>query len=194
MKTLRRPFTLIEVLIGLSLLAVIIGSLFFSLRLQSIASTKLATAQAQITQEIQLQQMLNKLFLDTISLHTSKNQNELTLHFTVKEQIDRNTPFGGAVENTLSIKKIADTFCFCLTQLTSKKDEQRCAILMRNVKTASYEFLFEGETDWEATTEWEEEKKELPRFLHLTLTSSDQKAIKFVFWISAQKNPILYSS
>ncbi|MEM7175628.1 MAG: prepilin-type N-terminal cleavage/methylation domain-containing protein [Chlamydiota bacterium] len=189
----KRLFTLLEVLIGLSLASILLGALFFALRTQSILAKKLDPAHHQVSAEVHVQQVISKTLLKLTSFYTSKSQKGLILYFTIRDQVDIHPNFNGSLEGYLSIELVDGCSCFCLTQKSRINHKERREILLRDIKDVRCEFLSETAEGWKATTSWEKEKEPLPCFIYLTTISCQGDEIPFVFWLSNRNKPILYS-
>jgi type II secretory pathway pseudopilin PulG len=189
---MKRPFTLIEILIGFALASLILGMLFTSLHETSLASSRLEKAEKEILGRAEFQQRLDAIFGNLIYpnegtplyLIQKKNENG-KLCFQFRPGIDPDPCFSDQVTGVLELKNEGLSLRVTGDQLSEEDSpKEREEIIKRGVTKVTYEFLSGGEV----FNIWEEKETAPPDYLKLILFYGENKKEEYVFWI--KKEPI----
>jgi len=174
-KKCRFSFALIELMIGLSLTALIMGIIFTSLYQHVTVSGKLKNAQKEVFARARLQQRLSKVFGH---VNPEKNtfcltkDNVLMVHFD--NGIDLNPAFSRIVLGKL--------YCLNNSLLFNVEGEEntRTFLLKEGVKAIHFHFLtIENNALVEKET-WEKKEGEPPLYIKLTLNEDEH----YAFWVN----------
>lgn len=186
----KRALTLIEVMIGLSLMAVVVTVLLNIYRNQQIASSKVRAVKEKILTRQCFQQRLTEIFnhLDR------ENENILacltdngTLFLRYDNGIDHDPDFCLEAVAELYLNKENE---LCLTT-KGKYHKSRKEILMANVGSLGMEFFSPSENSW--TPSWDGEREELPSMVKFSIKEKDLPEILcFTFFLPGSDQPILY--
>lgn len=194
---MKRSFTLIEVLIGCALAALVLGMLFSSLYETSLMSSRLKSAEQDILSRAQMQQRL-----DSVLASLAPSEERKTSLFLIEEEdkppvlqwvylsgIDPDPHFSGEVtaflvleNNHLILRVKGNTFS------PKENISDRVEILKSNVKQIDYEFLSKGEV----FSTWEKIQAAPPDYLKLTLTLDANQKESYVFWINKKPEGVLF--
>ncbi|MCB1084706.1 MAG: type II secretion system protein [Chlamydiia bacterium] len=174
-------FTLLEVVMGLSLIALILGFVMTSLFQQSYLKKNLSLAEEVVIARAFCQQRLDKLFatissdpdISSTPLFTHQEKRFPTLNFTFNNGIDPNPDLSGEVHAKLVLEEDA---------LKLIIEEVRTHILRNGVKGVTYEFLDIGE-EVSVHKEWDESVKHSPAYLKITLKREDEDE-HYVCWVN----------
>jgi len=187
---MKRPFTLMEIMIGLSLAAIVIGMLFTSLYETTMTSARLARAEAVVLGRAEVQQRLDGIFSNLASndqTQTPLYLNKKTLKFKYRCGIDPDIRFSNEVTGELLLRNGVLLIRVAGNSLPGKGEvEPREAALKKGVKSLSYEFLSHGE----ASPRWDQDEKAPPSFLKLTLTLEGDKVEEYAFWVTHDPNGV----
>lgn len=174
-------FTLLEVFIGFTLAALVMGLIFSSLYQETVLKKKLAVGEKEIMVRAFVQQRLDHL-LANIAAQEKKNSLYLTpdnvLHIHFDNGIEPDAAFCGIVEGELSLKKEN------LILKIKGKDEERYEILKESVSQLSYEFLTHDQKKVTTTPTWDEKSGTLPCYLKMSIDD-----VEYVFWINGEQEP-----
>lgn len=194
---MKRPFTLIEVLIGFALASLVLGMLFSSLYETSLVSSRLEKAEKVILGRAEFQQRLDAVFGNLIHYKqgekpsfflSQKDKTPDTLYLQFRCGIDPDPCFSDQVEGVLKLNNQDLLFQVNGNTLPGKTaPEPRVAILKRSVTKMEYEFLSNGKV----STIWEEKETMSPDFLKLTLFFGENKKEDYVFWMNKEPEGIL---
>ena len=184
---MKRPFSLMEILVGLSLASIVLGMLFTSLYETSMVSSRLDRAERVVLGRAELQQRLDGVFGTLIN--SSERQTPLylkkdgSLHLTFRCGIDPDPRFSDELSGFLRLEE--KNFLFQVTgNALPGRDaaKERVEILKEGVERVSYEFLSYGEL----TSSWEKEREIAPAYIKLILHLKDEKREEYVFWVNKE--------
>jgi len=173
----RYAFTLMELMIALSLTVIVLGVIFSSLYQNSVLNVKHEKGAAIVMQKIHIQERLDQIFANTSgkktrSLYTDDNG---TLHFQFDHGIDPDPEFCDMIPGKLELVK-GDLL---LTLMGGQK--VRSERLCSDVKVLTYEFLTHDGHDVKTTDEWSKEEAKNPLYLKLSIDDES-----YIFWINHQ--------
>lgn len=172
MKIRKLPFTLIEILIGISLTTLIMGMIFAALYQQVTLKSKLEKEEAFIMSKAYFQQRLNKIFSNIEHPIILTNKNVLEIKYD--NGIDPELPFCDHVKGSIYLKNenvILDT---------QGEELHRIEILKRNVKTIKYHFLTIEKDEVVEKKTWNKEANAAPLYIKITLNKNES----YAFWIN----------
>ncbi|MCH9630169.1 MAG: hypothetical protein S4CHLAM37_01630 [Chlamydiia bacterium] len=218
----KSPFTLVEVLISFSLLAIILGILFTHFRSSSIISSKTEKVKTmslarehvyeRLSQMFSCVESSEKFFVDesACSFYTeevSENEKPKELYFGIKHSIDREIEFSSYILGKLFI----DEENILTMELRPYKKENahkvRIEKMLPSVKNMAFTFykikkedaedgkLTSSLKDFEILDRFVPDEKNLPYALTITLfLENEETPIEYTFFISSQIEPIAYVS
>lgn len=170
-------FTLMELIIALSLVVIVLGIIFSSLYQNSVLNVKHEKGATIVMQKAHIQERLDQIFAnipgkDQNSLYTDENG---TLHFQFDHGIDPEHMFCDMILGKLELVK-EDLF---LTLIGG--DKVRTERLCSAVKSLNYEFLTHDGRDMKTTNVWTKKETENPLYLKLSIDDEP-----YIFWINHQ--------
>lgn len=135
----KSPFLLLEVLIGLSLSAILLTFLFSFFVESARMEKRLEMAHTAIAKRAHLQTRLQTIFNSLEGLRTQQEENEMTLFVTYNNGIDPEPAFSGTVMGHIFV----DAEKNLVLTLSPPGDEKRVRteVLYSHVEKASFEFL-----------------------------------------------------
>lgn len=193
----RHAFTLLELMIGMALAAIVIGFLFSTFRYSSIAHSKIKIAHKAVHERLCLQTRLSQVF---DQLHFEMKKKEFysashpealgdALYFSFHLEIDQDPHFIGPLDAVLFINHQKQ---LCLLTMapagSSRKD-----IFLDNVQALSFQFFDSQNAKWES--KWKKGVPYAPIFLKLLLTEktqTDKQTLDFAFTLSGTPTEIIY--
>ncbi len=173
----RYTFTLMELMIALSLSVIVLGVIFSSLYQNSVLNVKHEKGAAIVMQKVHIQERLDQIFAnisgkDKSSIYTDEKG---VLHFEFDHGIDPDPIFCDIISGKLELVK-EDLF---LILMRGKK--MRSERLCFDVKALSYEFLTHDGHDVRTTEIWTKEEDKNPLYFKLSVDDAS-----YIFWINHQ--------
>jgi len=171
----RYAFSLLELMISLTLATLVLGFVFSSLYQNAHLKTKLEKGSQVAMERAEIKQRLSHIF-GSISkegkgaFYKGKNQ---SLHFRFDNGIDPDRKFCKIVSGSLEVKGGN----FILKVLGDQTERE--SILCSNVNAVEYEFLYSDGEKMLSKDTWGKKAETLPLFFKLTLND-----LTFVFWIN----------
>ena len=218
----KSPFTLLEVLISFSLLAIILGILFSHFRSSSILSAKTEKVKTmslarehvyeRLSQIFSKIESSEKFFVDEsvgsfFTEEISDNEKPKELNFGIKHSIDKEIEFSSYILGKLFVDK--DNMLTLELRPYKKEDSNKVRIekMLPSVKNIAFTFYkikkenaeddksTSSLDDFEILDRFELKEKNLPYALTITLTlDGEDHPIEYTFFISSQIEPIVYVS
>ncbi|WP_316359523.1 PilW family protein [Candidatus Neptunichlamydia sp. REUL1] len=173
----KHAFTLMELMIALSLAVIVLGVIFSSLYQNSVLNVKQKNGAAIVMQKVHIQERLDQIFANISdkekqSIYTDKKGD---LHFQFDHGIDPEPEFCGMICGKLE-------HCNGDLVLSLMGDEKvRSECLCPNVETLNCEFLTHDGHDVQTTDAWPEEEAKKPLYLKLSIDDES-----YIFWINHQ--------
>ncbi|QVL55734.1 MAG: prepilin-type N-terminal cleavage/methylation domain-containing protein [Simkaniaceae bacterium] len=173
----RYAFTLMELMIALSLAVIVLGVIFSSLYQNSVLNVKHENGAAIVMQKVHIQERLDQIFAnipseEKRSIYTDEKG---ALHFRFDHGIDPEPAFCGMISGTLEL--INGDLSLSLMGEKEVRSERLCF----DVNTLNYEFLTHDGHDVKTTDAWTKEEAKNP--LYLKLSVDDES---YIFWINHQ--------
>ena len=146
----RYAFTLMELMIALSLTAIVLGVIFSSLYQNSVLNLKHEKGAAMVMQKAHIQERLDQIFAnipgdEKSSLYTDENG---ALHFSFDHGIDPERAFCNIIPGKLELVQ-GELFLILMGD-----KETRTERLCSDVKALNYEFLSHDSRNVETTKVW----------------------------------------
>ncbi|MCB1106534.1 MAG: type II secretion system protein [Chlamydiia bacterium] len=178
-------FTLMELMIGLSLIAIAIGIIFSSLFQNSLLQKKLDQGQEIIMLRARTQERLDQIFLaiDRGNRSPLYTDDKNILHVFFNHGIDPNPHYSHIIPAMLELKDKN----LILTLIGGPT--YRTEILRKGVSSLSFEFLTSNKKEIKAEPEWKKETVGTPLFMKMTLEVNREKE-EYAFWINGQNEEI----
>jgi type II secretory pathway component PulJ len=195
----RRPLSLLEVIIALSLTATLLIILFGMFREITVANIEVESLQEKFFVRERMQMRLTQLF----SEHETEKSNEpifyldssaeslsprLTL--SVRAKIDRDPEFCVPLKAELFLSK-KKNLELALSPLEEGKG-RRNELLMENVHRVFFLLFDLKERKWVET--WSKEKKESPTMVKMVVETEKKEKIEFAFFLPSSQNPVELTS
>lgn len=185
--------TLIEVVVALSLTAVLISFLwqtYYHLQKQLVIMEK---RKSESLQKLFFQEKISKLFsyIETEDgeklLYTIKDRSrsQPTLIFKTKLPIDPDPDFSGLILSGLYLSEQGE---LCLVHWASK-DKMRVEVLLQNI--SSYQMLFYDPLKKEWNDQWTEKMEGIPAMIKCKVLAKELQE-EYLFFPSQYLGPILY--
>lgn len=175
MKKGRFSFTLMEVMIGLSLTAMIMGLIFASLYQHITLSGKLKHAQKEVFARAHVQQRLSKVFGQ---VNPEKNT------FCLTEENILNVHFDNGIDIDPNFSRIVLGKLYCskgklLFDIEGEK-EIRTTLLKEGVTSLQFHFLTIENNSLVEKETWNKKEGEPPLYIKLTLNTDEP----YAFWVN----------
>jgi len=170
-------FTLMELMIALSLTVIVLGVIFSSLYQNSVLNVKHEKGAAIVMQKAHIQERLDQIFANISdkekrSIYTDEKG---ILHFQFDHGIDPEPAFCGMISGKLELIK-EDLFLSLMG-----RDGVRSEHLCSDVKALNYEFLTHDSRDVKTTHVWTQEEPKKPLYLKMSIDDES-----YIFWINHQ--------
>jgi|GEM_PF-2004116 len=205
----KRPFTLLEAMISVSILAMILSFLFSTLRSLATLTTKIDKARGICFSRLHLKQRLSTAFsriepcVSLATLHgvrpfyTEQVENIFSLCFFFDGGVDPEEAFTGALQGKLTYE---DHTLYLDTTSLQEPSSTRREILCRDISSMHMEFYKQrslqndptNSTQMEILDHWSTEEEILPHYVYLSLTHTDGSIAQYCFAISSFIQPIHY--
>ncbi|MDE3046473.1 MAG: type II secretion system protein [Verrucomicrobiota bacterium] len=177
----KRTFILLELLIAISLSAILLMVLFRFLVSNTRVEQQIEKAQSQLLERQRLQERLEWVLtnvepttLENPSFYTEKEDRRIALNTVFHAGIDPDPLYSGPIHARFFLTEKGD---FCLTQWPLKKDGDRKEVLLSDVRAMEWEFFALNEQNkWVWLPEWPKKKGGKPVILRLK------------FWCGIDKN------
>lgn len=200
MRKKRYPLSLLEVIIAMSLSAVLIAVLFNFFRQGAILSSQMEEAKHhilsyQLFQE-RFDQIFNEMVLDSekegFPFYTApfEDSQGLALFFNYNNKIDPNPIFCENVKGMLMFNYNKEVYLIT----TSKENTIRKEVFFEKALDFKFSFFDVEEKSW--VSNWSKEKKAFPSMIKLTLYSrfSKKEPTEFNYFLTARDQEIIYRS
>jgi len=207
----KRPITLIEVIVFCSLAAIVLGAVLYFFAQTIKMDSKIQNVKEEIYLEQKLELKLHNIFsrllpsaavtneIQKSSFYTIKEKSKTTptLYFCYESSIDPTPEFSGSLFGLLKVEKkklLLKTWPSSFTK-ESNSVPTRSQILLDDVENIEFEFYFKNEktNKFENLSLWPEENKKMPlMFLLLIKRVGKNEKIRFPFFISSEKNVVIY--
>lgn len=143
MKRKKRHITLIEVLLGFSIIVIIVGSLLMYLRRVIFLQAKLQTIEREVLSRAHIQQQLHSLFSrieygDGTEFFTTKGEDDLELHFYFDNKVDIERLFSGTVKGI--IRRRGDELVVEIRPLTTDQVSREW-VIAKGVVSLAWDFI-----------------------------------------------------
>lgn len=195
MKIRRYPFTLLELIIGMALAAIVVSFLFSSFRYSSIGHSRIKMTQKAVHERLCFQTRLTQVF-DQLQFENKKKEIYLASHpeshndalyFSFHQEIDQDPHFIGVLDAVLFINFEKQ---LCLLSIspdgTSRRD-----VFFDNIESISFQFFDSQNTKWQP--KWKKELPHAPTFLALIIKETSKKeALEFSFVLKGTAADITY--
>lgn len=198
---MKRPFTLMEVLIGFVLAALLLGTLFTSLFETSMLSSRLEKGGKDILQRAEIQQRLDRIFSQIFwgsmqqsypSLYTTKDDHEhITLHVQFQNEVDPDPCFSGVLWSEILVQN--QNLLFILKGNPSSEEEEplsRQEILKEGVRQVTYEFLSFQDSERPLPHTWEPDTPHILSYLKMTLHLENNQTTSYAFWVKHEPSGV----
>lgn len=167
----KRPLSLLELIIGLSLTAILLSSLFASFRQISMSNASVQRAHGVVHERAFLQLRLEQMFRG-LSKDTCLKKTEHGLTFTYKNFCDLEPDYCGSLQGKLLVQE-GRLILFS----TPPNKDPRAQILFENVSDISWEFFDLKNKKWLLAPD----KKQFPLQVKLTPTQKNDQTHIFIF-------------
>ncbi len=199
MRKKRRPLSLLEVIIALSLTATLLVILFGMFRQVTVANIEVETLQEKFFVRERMQMRLTQLFSEyeteksnepVFYLDSSSESLSPKLTLSIKAKIDRDPEFCAPLKAELFIskKKNLELALSPLEEGTGRRTE----FLMENVHRVSFLFFDLKKRQW--VEKWPKEEKESPTMVKMVVETEKKEKIEFAFFLPSSQNPVELSS
>ncbi len=196
---MKRPFSLLEIVIALGLSSILLMLLFRFLISYATVEQKIEAAEAALQERARVQEKLETIFT-TLEPRTIEEPNFYTLQFPKEKAlslvvffnagIDPNPAFSGPNTGRLYLNEQGE---LCFTQWTLAKDDFRTEVLLKGVSKLEWEML---KAKGENASLWPKKQSGLPSIIRLKLWCGIDKKkqkepnLQFAFVLPTQE-PIL---
>lgn len=178
----RRSLTLLEVVIGFALTAILLSFLFSSFRHMAKLGAKVQKGREAVHSRSIVQLRLGQLFENLnadekkSSFYTDKHPDSFSeaLYFTFDNGIDRDPQFCGLIKAALYLNPKKE---LCLTLLSEKKERKE--VLFKRAGMLSFEFFNSEKKEWQSS--WSEDAP--PHILRFHI----DKELAFTFLIPGDR-------
>lgn len=184
MKRRKYPFTLMEVMIGFSLLSLILGMIFSTLYQETILNRRIQKMEQETMSKIDLQQCLDKIFANLLpaeptsnqrSIYSSGNQKSVFVFFD--NGIDPNPLFSGIVKGSIGVDKTN-----LVLRLYQDNEPVRITVLRENIQSIAFEFMMNSPLGIATIPIWNKTINFPPMHVKMTLNSEEE----YVFWVNRE--------
>lgn len=197
----KRAFTLLEVIISLSLTAILLAVLMGSATRLFSTRSRIETAKQEVLAKTFIQERLSSLFF-TLAKHQSTEKglpnkepenvlNSLdgkSLTLWLDHQIDPNPAFCGKRKGEIFVDKGRLVF-----RLIGKNGEVRKEELLDQIESISFQFFDPFEEPPRLIDDWKEKTGELPSHLILTIEASSlSRQCELAFFFPSDDNFVVY--
>ncbi|MDJ0652293.1 MAG: prepilin-type N-terminal cleavage/methylation domain-containing protein [Simkaniaceae bacterium] len=189
MKQKKYSFTLMEVMIGFTLISLVLGMIFSSLYQEATLKRSIEKMEKAVMTHVEVQQFLDRVFANHLSSPLkgsqkpfyTKDDPRAKLSITFDNGIDPNPLFCGEIEGILCIENNALVF-----KLKEGESFERTAVLRKEVNALSFEFLTNGDHGLETHSTWSENRPFSPSFVKITLNRNEP----YAFWVNQASQEI----
>jgi hypothetical protein len=187
MKRRKYLFTLMEVMIGLSLLSLILGLIFSTLYQETILQRRIHKIQQETMSKMDLQQRLDKIFsnisptdpiLNHRSMYSSDNQESLFVFFD--NGIDPDPAFSGIVQGLISLDETKLLLHYYIDDKPA-----RTMILKENIQSLAFEFMMQTSDGISTLATWDKKINFSPLYVKMILNKEEE----YVFWVNRECEP-----
>lgn len=194
----RRNLTLLEVMIALSLTAILLSVLFTFYRETMLYKGKIQKVKEQTLSHQLVQQRLGHLFSAIHSgekeeknspfyLGNSSESSLPALYVQYDNGIDPNPAFSHVLTSTLFYSKTKELYL----STASRDGGTRKELLATQVDSLSFAFYHPEKGEW--VKNWDEKEKEVPSIVKLILgDSSTKEKVEFAFFPQISQVPVTY--
>ncbi len=177
----KRPFTLLELMVGIALASLLLIFLFSTLKQSTFANSKMKVAQKLVHQRLCTQLRLTSVFdalefeRQKIGFYTASHAESLSdvLYFSYHQEVDADPNFIGVLEAMLFLKHPEKKLCL---YTTGANGSMRKEVLLENLKTISFLFLDTQKGEWKS--DWSKEADFAPGLVKLLITEKDKNPLK----------------
>lgn len=182
MKQRKYSFSLMEVMVGFSILTIILGMIFSSLYQETILNRRIQKMEREVMSKVEVQQRLDKIFANIRvidptskdrSIYSSGNQKSIFVFFD--NGIDPDPSFSGIVKGSVGLDN--ETFVLKLYQ---DNKPVRTSILREHVKKIAFEFMTPSSIGVSTIPIWDKTINFMPIYLKITLNSEEE----YIFWVN----------
>lgn len=182
MKQRKYSFSLMEVMVGFSILTIILGMIFSSLYQETILNRRIQKMEREVMSKVEVQQRLDKIFANIRvidptskdrSIYSSGNQKSVFVFFD--NGIDPDPSFSGIVKGSVGLDN--ETFVLKLYQ---DNKPVRTSILREHVKKIAFEFMTPSSIGVSTIPIWDKTINFMPIYLKITLNSEEE----YIFWVN----------
>lgn len=184
-------FTLMELMIGLSILSLILGMIFSTLYQETVLNRRIEKIERETMSTIEIQQRLDKVFANVIPMdHTSKNrsiyssEDRKSVFVFFDNGIDPDPTYSGVVKGSVGL----DGTDLVLKLYENDKDEKhsRLTKLRENIKSIQFEFLLSCPSGLATIPIWDKTINFSPLYIKMILNQNEE----YVFWVNHEPEAI----
>lgn len=193
---IRRPFTLLEVVIGIALASILIAVLFSTFQRTSLSNLKIKSIQRTVHERMCLQLRLTSIF-DKLEFERKKIQfytashaaaYDQALYFSYKQEVDSDPSYIGVLNAALFLKQPEKKLCL---ETYSTTGIVRTELFFEDLKTVSFQFLNAQKGTWESS--WPKEADFSPALIKVIVTQKEKKdPFDFGFALNKHSSEIVY--
>jgi len=205
-KRIKKAFTLVEIIIALSLFTMVMASVF-NIFLCLSRSEKALLASQEKTEKLIFFQMRMRTLFSQLAKKKSKEfffftlpEGPPSLVFAFEKRADRDTPFVDKVIVRLLVD--GDALVLLSWPLPPKKElpkKMRKEVLLENVQAVKYSFFGKAQdqegkrtSHWEEVPTWKKDAPAYPLRICLQVTFLDETQVSFWFLLSQGVEEIIY--
>lgn len=184
-------FTLMELMIGLSILSLILVMIFSTLYQETVLNRRIEKIERETMSTIEIQQRLDKVFANVIpmdstsksrSIYSSEDRKSVFVFFD--NGIDPDPIYSGVVKGSVGL----DGTDLVLGIYENDKEEKpsRLTKLRDNVKSIQFEFLFSCPSGFATIPIWDKAINFSPLYIKMILNQNEE----YVFWMNHEPEAI----
>lgn len=192
MRKKRCPFTLLEIMIAITLMGILSTVLFSSLRHVLFANAEIQRLKQESHSKVvfkhRLEQMFSKLSNEKKgSAILDYQEKPISLTIQYKNGLERDSKFWHTVEGKLYIDQESKTIWL----KTISKEGQREEILFQGAKGLSFLFFNPETKKWEE--KWDS-PSEVPLMLQVRIERIEDEPLDFAFFLDSNEQGIVFNS
>lgn len=201
----KRPFVLMEIMVGMSIIMIILTFIFRFYSNTTILETQITQLKNEVYKQQFFHSKLHSIlssainistlpkYIDTSSFYLENNNDISSLVLYFDNGVDPDPCYSGPIQAEIFL----ENSCIML-KLTSieKIKKNKIITLMQNVKSLTFDFLETSSLDstkinW--SNKWEKQKQKIPSMVKLNIEFfNSQNVLSYVFFIPSSYDVITY--
>lgn len=191
MRKRKYSFTLMEMMIGLSILSLILGMIFSTLYQETVLNRRIEKLEREMMSKIETQQRLDKIFANVTPIDpTSKNrpvyssESRRSVFVFFDNGIDPDPTYSGIVKGSIGL----DGTDLVLRLYENDKAEKpsRVTKLRDNIKSIQFEFILSSPSGLATIPIWDKAINFSPLYMKMVLNQNEE----YVFWVNHEPEAI----